>query len=177
MALLQVSLTITADGQQTSITVSNDDLQDHQGLLQDLQAVLKKHIPGKANMLELRSQGSLSDATDCSVEPPRVEESMPCPTFNIPQPPCNGKAARRTKRIVANSLQEVMGPVKLEKPVRRTTRITSFEDAVWLDDLQNRGPSFSLQSNEISSDTDEAPQSYSLRAIQLPALLKASGLK
>ena len=29
--VLQVSLTITAHGQQTSITVSNDDLQDHQG--------------------------------------------------------------------------------------------------------------------------------------------------
>ncbi len=39
--MLQVSLTITAHGQQTSVTVSNDDLQDHQGGLIFLDAMDK----------------------------------------------------------------------------------------------------------------------------------------
>eukprot|EP00438_Fugacium_kawagutii_P013408 Skav216514 [mRNA] locus=scaffold1123:790679:792186:- [translate_table: standard] len=116
MALLQVSLTVTAYGEQTTITVGNDSLKNHGGLLRDLQALLKifacnwevwtKHIAVKTNDAP---PNPLSDLDDCSSESCEVlnemakkAEALQDPvapsTSLVPMPPSKPKATRRHSR-------------------------------------------------------------------------------
>ncbi|CAK9041696.1 unnamed protein product [Durusdinium trenchii] len=148
---MQVSMTIKAYGEETTISLISEDLLQHPGLLRDLQAVLKKYVPQQSpDDSQLPSTSSSEDLLEnCDVlkiMAQKAEDLSPASRYRgqlKPQAPHGRKMKarpplRRTKRLTAKSFEEAIGDTcKYKMPVKRTSRINSLEEDFDFSDLKN----------------------------------------
>ncbi|CAJ1339156.1 unnamed protein product [Effrenium voratum] len=125
---MEVSLTVKAYGEQTSLHLSDLEISQHTGLLQDLKAVLQKHLEVTKDA-EAEDVSESFDMLDNMTNQARKVCSLPEP--RAPKAPegrpmkkqlSNHVKARRTKRMEASNLQEL-----LREPAQRTERILDVE--------------------------------------------------